>query len=200
MRAVAAALALLALSCTAAPSQRDPAAYGSVRVALGPSLDLVHDWLPEHRAAVAAALEQLDGLGPDFVLTTEGEADVVVRAAALEGGCGSFSPGLAFVEVDGPCASQRGGSPAVARAACHEVAHWLTYSRWRWVGHVCRDPRDAADCHPAVTCPSGDCLLSPGLARPSKGPGYVEAFAEFADPAPAVEDLRLVRVLAGREP
>jgi hypothetical protein len=187
------ALMLAALTaCAAAPSQHDASVYGTVSVALGPSLDGVYDWRPEHAAAVIAALDDFEALGPATVFTDEGSADVVIRAASLTRGCGAFSPGLRFVEVDAACASQQGGTPAVARAAMHELAHWYTHQRWGSAPHACRHPSDGADCHPTVTCPSGDCLLSQGVARFDDGPGFTEVFASFQDWRATPDDLALV--------
>lgn len=195
-RCSAAAL-LAALVACAAPSQYDPAAFGSFTVAVGPSLDGVYDWQPAQRAALESGLLALRGLGPGVALTTEGAADVVVRAASLGGDCGAFRQGLAYVEADAACASQRGGMGFVVQAAAHEVVHWWTWRRWGAAPHVCDWPVGAAvppGCHPDVRCPGGGCLMSPGLARVDGGPGFSEAYSgDAAVEAPQAPDLALAR-------
>jgi hypothetical protein len=190
------ALALALAGCVA-PSQADPSVYGTIRVALGDSLDGVWSWSPDQRRALTAALPQLDALGPAWVLTDEGTADVVVRAASLRGGCGGYDPGLAFVEVDAACTSRVGGFLALTRAVHHELFHYYLGRRFGWYGHLCRRAADRADCHATIEC--DDCLLSPGLAQPDEGPGFESAYVPTpSESAPAAADLELVRRCAAR--
>lgn len=187
-------IVLLLLCGCVAPSQRDPARYGTVRIALGASLDGLYDWRPDQRAQLDPIATELDALGPDFVWVSEGQADVVIRAASLaSGACGEYHQGLAYVEVDASCTQ---GYLAMRRAASHEIVHWYTWNRWRWVGHLCQWPLNSsppAGCHPTIRCDR--CLMAPGLTPPNTtGPGFEEAFVPpVAEPAPDYADLELVR-------
>lgn len=191
------ALIFLVVGCEP-PSQRDPSIYGAVTVALGRGLDGVTDWREDQRARLGESLPQLAALGPTVTLTTEGRADVVVRTFDSGPGCaagvGRYHPGSAYVEVDPACAD---GYAALARAVNHEIVHWLTWSRYAWVGHLCAYGDTHADCHPDLRFTPGrdpTPLLAPGLSRTDPGPGTDEAYVpEPADPSPTSLDLELVR-------
>lgn len=178
-------------SCVGTLSQRDPARFGVVRVAFGPSLDGVYDWRADQLAMLAPMETEGDAFGPDIQIVSEGAADVVLRAAALGGPCGRYTTGLAYAEVDPACTA---GYLALRRAALHEVMHWYTWSRWRWVGHLCEWPLNAprpAYCHPTIRCT--DCVMSPGLTAPDDGPSFSEAYTgSVAEPTPAQADLDLI--------
>lgn len=198
MRTLALLTALAALAACGVPSQNDPITYGTVRVALGPGLDGT-PWRDDQARELVAELAALAALGPAWQLTSEGAADVVVRPAALAGGaCGRYVAGAAFVEVDPACTA---GYLALRRAAGHELTHWLTWTRWRWLGHLCSWPYNApvpAGCHPLIVC--RDCLMSPGLApADDMGPTWSEAYTgPVIDPAPAWQDLELIRGCVAR--
>lgn len=187
--------ALAGAACTA-PSQHDPATYGTVRVALGPGLDGT-PWRDDQARELVAEVAALAALGPDWVLTSEGAADVVVRPADLAGACGRYVAGAAFVEVDPACTA---GYLALRRACGHELLHWYLYRTARWLGHLCSWPYNASappGCHPSIVC--ADCLLSPGLVPPDDGPTWTEVYTgAVAEPAPGWGDLELVRTCHAR--
>jgi hypothetical protein len=184
--------AALVLCACEAPTQFDPGTYGTVSVAFGPSLDEGNEpWRSDQLPYLQRELSALNGLGPSWTQTDEGSADVVVRPFDSGQGCtkgaGRYVPGSDYVEVDPACA---GGYDALARAAGHELMHWLTDHKYHWVGHLCAHTTDATNCSRLVTCQ--DCLLSPGLLQMDDGAGLDEAWAPYADPTPAAEDLQLV--------
>jgi hypothetical protein len=111
-------------------------------------------------------------------------------------GSGRYLPNTRYVEVD-PAVPCIDGYLALRRAAGHELMHWLTSSRWHWLGHICAASDPGADCHPTIRAP--DALLAPGLHRAQDtGPGWDEAYVPaVAEPAPTDADLALVRALAG---
>lgn len=194
MRAVMLAMALALVGCLA-PTQYDPAVYGTVKVAFGPSVDgSDQDWLPDQLTELRDELADMGRLGPLWQEVGEGDADVVVRpfdARACTAGAGSYSPGAGFVEVD-PDAACTPGFSALRRAVAHELMHWWTWHTARWVGHLCQDPSDRPDCHPTITC--RDCVLSPGLSTSPSGSSGEEdwqAGSDFIDPAPQAADLAL---------
>lgn len=193
VRLLALLLGAVAAACLAPAA--DPA-LGTVRVALGPSLDRVHDWRPDQRAELVAQLATMAAAGPAWVLAPEGEADVVVRAADLSAlgpdTCGHYRNGERFIELDASCTA---GYLALRRAMAHELLHWLTWTRWRWVGHLCWWPRNEAPprgCHPTRLCV--DCLLAPGLTTgEDPGPGWTEAYVPpVAHPEPTAADRELI--------
>jgi hypothetical protein len=191
MRALLLALAAIIAACTA-PSQTDEARFGAVTVAFSESLDGVWDWRQDQLVELRAELKALSAVGPVFRETSEGSADVVVRAASLNGPCGLFRAGLRYVEVDAACTA---GFGALKAATGHELLHFYTWKSFGWLGHVCDHPGDDPTCHATVTGPS---LLAPGLARVDPGPGFSEAYTgDFVDGVPTDADLALVRALAG---
>ncbi len=188
MRTLAPFLAVILAACTTAPSQHDAAVYGTIRVAVGPSLDGLHSWQRDQVRAIEDGILALSALGPDVRIVSEGESDVTVRAASLGGACGRFTPGLRFVEVDATCTQ---GFPELRAVAAHEVMHWLTHSRYGWTGHICELPGDSRDCHPAIT---GTALLNPGVRMPDyDGAGTAEVWTgDYPQDVPAQADLDLI--------
>ena len=202
-----AALLALVAACFAPPSQRDPAFYGTLRVALGPRLDGTGDWTPEQRTAIEEGLVLLEDMGPGIAVTTEADPvlDVAVRPADLDGDCGSFGLGSHLVEVDLACASRVGGMLAVQRAANHEVAHYFLSTRYGFAGHLCAFRGERIDCHPTALAVDfqgrpTDALMRAGLGRvDTVGATTAEAYVPpLAEPSPADPDLALARALAGR--
>lgn len=188
-RALVIAACAQLLAC-APPSQNNPDVYGSVRVAFGPSLDGITDWRPDQHPYLVEELAKLAALGPDFPLTDEGSADVVVRTFDSGPGCalgsGRYTRGLAFVEVDPACCA---GYLEIQQAVGHEVMHWVTDHRWGWVGHICQNAGDAPDCHPSIF---GQALLNPALHVMDMGPTFDEAWAPVGgDGTPLHPDLDL---------
>jgi hypothetical protein len=187
MRTLVLLLALCAACLAPAPD------LGTVRVGVDDSLSGTEGWTPEQRAAIVDELVALHALGPAWVLTTPGDADVVVRAAALaDGACGRYTPGLRYVEVDAACAA---GFDGLRRAAGHELAHWLTWTHWGWAGHLCDWPANVPPppgCHASITCLHGACLLAPGLRGTvtATGEDYQDTYASGAVEAPDVELIR----------
>lgn len=141
MRAALLALALVACEPPTAPTGR------TVRVALGDDPSGITGWRPEHRAEVARALAALEATGDRWALV-EGDADVEVRPfdAGRCAHAGEYAPGSRTVRVDYACAP---GS-LLAVAVAHELLHWLTWERARWVGHLCAYDGEAPDCHATV--------------------------------------------------
>ena len=192
MRTLALLLALAALAACGVPSQHDPAAYGTVRVALGPGLDGT-PWRDDQARELVAELAALAALGPDWQLTSEGVADVVVRPAALAGGaCGRYVAGAAMVEVDPECTA---GYDGLRKAAGHELGHWYLWRVARYLGHLCRFPLNTPvppGCHPTIICQASGCLMEPGV-RGGLIDGVEDWQATFADSTPTDADLALFR-------
>lgn len=138
-----------ALLCLALAACEPPEASTgrTVRVALGDDPSGVTGWRPEHRAEVVRALDALAATGDRWALV-EGEADVTVQPfdAGRCAHAGEYAPGSRTVRVDYACAP---GS-LLAVAVAHELLHWLTWSRARWVGHLCAHDGEAPDCHATV--------------------------------------------------
>lgn len=135
--------ALLSLALVACDPELAPTGR-TVRVALGDDPSGITGWRSEHRAEVARALVALGATGDRWELV-EGAADVTVRPFDA-GRClhaGEYAPGSREVRVDYACAP---GS-LLAVAVAHELLHWLTWERARWVGHLCRHDGEAPDCH-----------------------------------------------------
>lgn len=162
-----------------------------MRVAFASSADGVYAWRADQLDQLAPLFTELDAIGPDFVQASEADADVLVRAASLDGACGRFTTGNTYVEVDAACAQ---GYLAMRRAAAHEIIHYLTWTRWHWVGHVCQWPIGTtipAGCHPTIR--GVDALISPGLTGFDDGPSTSEAYTgQIADPTPTQSDLDLI--------
>lgn len=204
LAALLAALCGLAAARCALPDQADAARFGTLRVAFGPSVsDPALDWRADQLAELEPGVRLLAHLGPAVQVVGEGDADVVVRPFDSGPGCtrgvGRYTPGARFVEVDPACA---GGYLALERSVNHEVAHFFTYTRWGWAGHICAHVADRGDCSSVVASP--DALLSPSLVGgDALGPSTSEAYVPAVDePAPADADLRQVDLCerAGRCP
>ena len=153
-------LALLcALLCACSDPPRAPATGHTYRVALAPDPSGLTGWRPEHRAALTLALSSLAATGDAWVESAPDTADLRVEPFDA-GACthaGEYAPGEARVRVDYACAP---GTALLAWAIVHESLHFLTWTRARWVGHICRHPGDAADCTARVR---GDAVLNPVL-------------------------------------
>ena len=188
-----------ALSC--APPAPDPS-LGVVRVALADSRDGAWGWTPPQRQAIAEEIVALAALGPEWRVVDPSDADVIIFAARLDAaGCGHIeanpASGGVLIEVDTQCAQ---GLTGIQRAAGHELAHYLTFTRWRSLLHLCdwaiNDPPPPG-CHPTIRCPNGLCLLAPGLRGVVDRGMFVEDYADdFADPAVREPDTDLVRACA----
>lgn len=184
-RIIFALLSLLFAACVA-PTQSNPALYGTVRVGIGPSLDGVWDWRQDQHDQIVAELATMSALGPQWVYSSEGDADVVIRAADLHGSCGAFSRGLRFVEVDATCVHS---SLELQQAAAHELMHWWTWTQHGWLGHICQHVGDASDCHPSIW---GLAVLNPTIGGVDPGPGFDEVYSPpIGDPTPGEYDLEL---------
>lgn len=139
--------ALLSLALLAACEPELSPTGRTVRVALGADPTGITGWRHEHRVEVVRALDVLGATGDRWELVT-GEADVTVQPFDA-GRCthaGEYAPGSRVVRLDYACAP---GS-LLAVAVAHELLHWLTWERARWVGHLCAYDGEAPDCHPSV--------------------------------------------------
>lgn len=150
------------LACTAPHVVESPAPSGpSVRVALADGLDWTA-WRDDQRAAIERYLPTLSRVGVRFEVARESHADVLVRSWDAGAGCldgaARYVVGYRYVEVDAACV---GGLDGLRYMAGHELLHQLTWSRYRWLGHVCRFANETTDCHPTVR---GKSLLNPYVA------------------------------------
>lgn len=172
----------------------EPARYGVVKIALGPSLASSYDWRPDQRAALEPLARELDALGPDFVWVSASDPDsIVIRPEMLPAGaCGAYRLGEETVSVDPVCTA---GFQALRKAAAHEILHAFLWRRFRWSGHLCWFPLNAPvppGCHPTRVC--RDCLLSPELQGEDVwGDGIEEYTPAVAWPEPQAADIELVR-------
>lgn len=157
------ALAALALAACVAPSQHDPAAYGTVAVYYAPD-----DWASSYRDVFREELRVLDRLGPRFVeAATEAEATVVVRhwvSPDCAAAAARWTRGTRVVELDPVCLP---GTLVLRTAFQHEVGHALG------LAHVCRRAGDAPDCSPVGFGPA---LMNPFVVTGDAGPGFEEAY------------------------
>ena len=182
---IAAALSAGVLALVA--TMRAPTPTPTIRVAIADGTDWTA-WRPEHRAAIAAVLPALAATGDRWELASEADADVVVRPYDSGGACehaGVYAPGSRDVRLDYACLH---GLERLQYAVAHELLHWLTWRRARWVGHLCERAGDASDCHPTV---HGRGVLAPVMPWEVDGDEYA--------PPPRVElspdDLRLLRAI-----
>lgn len=177
------------LACTAPHVVESPAPSGpSVRVALADGLDWTA-WRDDQRAAIERYLPTLSRVGVRFALARESEADVLVRSWDAGAGCldgaARYVVGYRYVEVDAACV---GGLDGLRLAVAHELLHWLTHTRSRWVGHVCKLGTESSDCHPTV---HGRSLLNPVLYEmPGETLGSL-----LIDSTPTETDRALLRAL-----
>lgn len=193
------ALGLALGRCVPPPDQHDPATYGVLRVALGPSLDGNWDWNADQRRELREALTLLAHVGPAVEVVPEGgedrngtwvTPDVVVRDADLgRGGAGRYLPGTAYVEVD---AAQARGFPELRSRALHEVLHYWLDTRYHYRGHVCRRTGESPDCDPDIY---GEAVMNPSttLETDDDGRSFTEVWTgDYPNDAPTEADLRLV--------
>lgn len=206
-----AAFVLSTLAACVVPDQHDPRRFGVVRVGFGPSVETGPDaagpWHQDQLREMRAQLAVLNRLGPTFVEVPEGEADVVVRPfvsgpACLSGGAtrgaGRYPRfGAAYVEVDASCAD---GYLVLRRIMAHELMHWLTATRYGWVGHICPvravgEPEPRTDCHPTIR--QTGAILNADVRTSAAAPMVLERFldevqAGFVDADPTEADLALL--------
>lgn len=184
------ALSMLLFACTSS----DPSRYGTVKIALGPPLDMAADWRPDQRQALEPLATELDALGPDFVWTSSSDPEsIVIRPAILPpGACGLYRLGESTVSVDPACTL---GYGALRRAAAHEVLHAVLWTKFRWSGHLCYFPLNSpppSGCHPTRVC--RDCILSPGVQGADVWEDRLEDYTPYvAFSEPQLEDVELVR-------
>lgn len=139
------ALALVSLVACVSPSQHDETKWGTMTVALGPSLAEGLPWRPDQAAEIQKALGAAEALGPAFPLVSEADAEAVIRPFFSKGPCkpgmqvGRFSLGAHFVECNPDCAK---GYPELRTCVLHEIGHLLG------MGHVCVKHREVPDCSP----------------------------------------------------
>ncbi len=181
---------VLVLLAACAPSQHDQVAYGVVRVAIST------EWRDPQAGYAAAAVADLSALGPTFVVVTDAPDVTVTPFEVLDcdrDGAGRYTRGATVVAIDPVCTP---GELAFRTAVGHELMHWLTWTRWRWAGHICRHDGEAPDCHPTIF---GTAMLNPALTYGDATIGYDEAFVgDVPTWQPQQPDLDLVRTLAGR--
>lgn len=179
----------------------EPARYGTVKIALGVSLNGTREWRDDQRAALEPLSRELDALGPDFVWVSESDPDaIVIRPETLDpGACGYYRLGESSVNVDPVCTL---GYSALRKAAAHEVVHALLYQRFRWAGHLCWFPLNSPappGCHPTRVC--RECLMSPAIQGQDvwPWPNDIEQYTpSVAIPEPQPEDIELVRACFAR--
>jgi len=163
----ACAFALSALNACVAPSQHDEKKWGSLSVALGPSLAEGLAWRPDQAAEIQKALDAAEALGPAFPLVSEADAQMVIRPFFSKGPCtpgmqvGRFAPGTHFVECNPDCAQ---GYMELRTCVIHELGHLLG------MGHVCLEHREVADCSPVGY---GYAVMNPQIA-------YGDAFDDMS--------------------
>lgn len=185
---ILALFALALLACTPPPAPLSPSTSDAVRVAIADGLDWTA-WRDDQRTAIAAYLPTLSRVGVRWTLARESDADVLVRSWDAGEGCldgaARYVVGWRYVEIDAACV---GGLDGLRLAVGHELLHWLTHSRARWIGHVCKLGNEANDCHPTVR---GRSLLNPVLYE---SPG--ETLGDLLiDSTPTDTDRALLRVL-----
>lgn len=184
MRILALALAAVLAACFA-PSQHDPARFAPVRVALGAPLDSAGPWRNDERKELRAELVALGAFGPDFVETSEGDADLVWRpfdstaADPQHRKCGAgsarFTLGADYTEIDPACCD---GYDELRAAAGHETGHWLH------LPHICQHGEADPSCD--LSLGVGDALMNPSLAyQTDVGP---EESAEAIDGLDVAQD------------
>lgn len=160
------ALILLALlssipsGCVRVP-RPDPQ-YGVVRVAFGTPLDDADPWLPDEIVELRREIGQMQALGPAFVETDEGNADVVLRpfdskaADPRHKRCGAdsarYHPGSDYAEIDTDCTQ---GYDQLRSAAGHELGHFLG------LPHICADEESDPTCDPRWR---GEAVMNPDLS------------------------------------
>lgn len=158
-------LALLLAACRP-PAPSAPRPDRVVRVAVEDGLDWTA-WRDDQRAAIERYLPTLSRVGVQWTIARESEADVLVRSWDAGAGCldgaARYVVGYRYVEVDAACV---GGLDGLRYMAGHELLHQLTWSRYRWLGHVCRFANETTDCHPTVR---GKSLLNPYVAVNATG-------------------------------
>jgi hypothetical protein len=184
--AVAILLSALLLAC---PAEEFHARLTgrTIRVAAEDSLDGTTGWRPEQREVLLGrVLRVLAATGDTWVASGTGSADVVIYAypassCAVEGS-GRYVAGARYVEIDPACTPSE---DVLAWVATHELLHWLTWDRHRWLGHVCAFPSEVADCHEEVFGPA---ILAPRI--PDLGDGLsLDVYLRHAD-------VRLLTVLS----
>lgn len=137
-----AVLALLGLGGCEAPSQHDPARWGTIEVLVA------EDFTPNDTRLVRQSLVNFSSLGPSFVEARSPAAARVVVAPFSSNNCFAdvlhWSPATATVsprvEVDPTCA---GSDEEFRQAVQHGLGHVLR------LGHVCTSVNELPDCSPA---------------------------------------------------
>lgn len=154
-------LALALLACTPPPAPLSPSTSDAVRVAIADGLDWTA-WRDDQRTAIAAYLPALSRVGVQWTLVHERDADVLIRSwdagERCPSGAAHYPVGWRYIEIDAACV---GGFDGLRYMVGHELLHHLTWTRYRWLGHVCRFANESNDCHPTVL---GKSLLNPFVA------------------------------------
>lgn len=178
-----------------------PAVYGTVHVAFGVPLDAADPWRDDQIAQLRTELRSLAALGPEFVETSEGAADIVLRpfdsreADPEHTPCGSgvarFHIGSDYAEIDPTCAH---GYGELRAAAGHEIGHFLG------MGHICQHEEENASCVPGLR---GDAVMNPSVSYQvddsAEDPDGASAGIDVAQSKPTSLDIAEFRsVRAGR--
>lgn len=189
MRSIAfPALALLAAAlATCAPSQHNESVYGIVHVAFGAPLDDAGPWRPDQLGPLRDELAALGALGPTFVETDEGHADLVIRpfdstaADPLHRPCGAgvgrYHPGSRYAECDPACTH---GYEQLQACAGHEAGHYVG------MAHVAAPGEACGDCDPRV--PAQDAMMNRSIAYDTD-PDPSGMSVPVATPTPTSGDL-----------
>lgn len=133
--------------------------YGTVKIGLD-SPDPTRPWTQHEREVIAGALHEAERLGPTFVLTSVGQADVVIYRWVLN--CNR--DGAAFyynnqIYIDPGCVHS--GDIALRNMAIHELGHHFG------MHHIClsgqtvnAQPTDLDSCSPLG---SGKAIMNTGV-------------------------------------
>jgi hypothetical protein len=137
------------------PTNNSITEYGIIRVSAAPSLhDPTDVWTADQRRTIQNSLNDLNRLGPTFILVNnEANADVVVYKTQLE--CtvqaGRYTENTRFVEVDPRCTTS---SLELQTVVSHEIGHALG------MRHVCYRDSETNGCSNVGT---GHALMNPNL-------------------------------------
>lgn len=147
----------LLLSCTTQRPVTRPSQ--TIRVSFQDSWN-TPGWRGWQLKAISKGFPRLDLTGYSWVQVSS-SWDVQVRTFDAGGHCweagGRYELGRPFVEVDPGCVQT---AEQLRFVVYHELLHWFTWTRYHWVGHLCREPMEVRDCS---TRHFGVGLLSPVL-------------------------------------
>lgn len=178
---------LLCIGCTTQPTSPRVTPSRTIRVSFEDSWD-TPGWRGWQLKAISKGFTRLDPTGYRWTPAATGW-DVQVRTFDAGGHCeeagGRYELNRPFVEIDPGCVQT---AEQLRFVVYHELLHWFTWREYRWVGHLCREPREARDCSVRHF---GVGLLSPVLQ------GGTEETLAMPDASLSADDITLLQLLRG---